>query len=467
MCKKIEKETMKYFENKKDAQKDIDCMVDSGKTLLVIDDSVYDLTNWIHKHPGGSGIITQMNGKDASDHFYAFHVPHGSSKRAYHILKNMPVVMKIKPRERNSLEKDFLQLREKINSDPVWFQTPRKIFLCRLAWLTLLFVASVVTSMHASTPLRAVLGGLLTAFFFQQAAFVGHDAGHSAVFQDKKMDNIMGMIFGPLLTSIGIFWWRSTHNQHHSQTNSVENDCDIQHLPMLAASSRFLKLEGVFSNYHQRTFRLNAVSKWFIERQHWLFFPLMTVARFNLYLQTFMYHLHKRDPEQLLEIVCLFLHYVGIYTLKQTMSSSKIFIVWYLTANCCAGVLHLQIILSHYTMNIYTATEKLATESFLIQQTSTTLDISSTWYNNFLHGGLNLQTTHHVFPRVCRDHLHVVKNMLETICRRNKIEYKTVSFYHAVALLLARLRKNAHCARAVKVPSFQETILYDILFCVG
>lgn len=39
----------------------------------VIRDSVYDLTNWISKHPGGAGAITQLCGKDGTEKFVGKH----------------------------------------------------------------------------------------------------------------------------------------------------------------------------------------------------------------------------------------------------------------------------------------------------------------------------------------------------------------------------------------------------------
>jgi hypothetical protein len=44
----------------------------------VIDDSVYDLTNWIKSHPGGSGAIVGLCGTDGSA---AFSIKHGNQSR--------------------------------------------------------------------------------------------------------------------------------------------------------------------------------------------------------------------------------------------------------------------------------------------------------------------------------------------------------------------------------------------------
>jgi cytochrome b involved in lipid metabolism len=48
----------------------------SSKCWSVIDSKVYDLTNWINSHPGGSGAITALCGTDGTT---AFKGQHGGS----------------------------------------------------------------------------------------------------------------------------------------------------------------------------------------------------------------------------------------------------------------------------------------------------------------------------------------------------------------------------------------------------
>ena len=36
-------------------------------------DGVYDATSWVEKHPGGSTILEQYAGRDATDAFMAYH----------------------------------------------------------------------------------------------------------------------------------------------------------------------------------------------------------------------------------------------------------------------------------------------------------------------------------------------------------------------------------------------------------
>jgi cytochrome b involved in lipid metabolism len=45
----------------------------SADCWVAIDGGVYDLTMWIRSHPGGSGAITQLCGKDGTSQFLSMH----------------------------------------------------------------------------------------------------------------------------------------------------------------------------------------------------------------------------------------------------------------------------------------------------------------------------------------------------------------------------------------------------------
>ena len=80
------------------------------KCVLRIDNDVYDVTAWRHKHPGGEQLLDLFHGKDATDAFYALH-----SKDAIAQLKRIPK----RPAKseddipQDKLTRDFQELRKR------------------------------------------------------------------------------------------------------------------------------------------------------------------------------------------------------------------------------------------------------------------------------------------------------------------------------------------------------------------
>ncbi|TEB29826.1 hypothetical protein FA13DRAFT_1734161 [Coprinellus micaceus] len=52
---------------------------------------------------------------------------------------------------------------------------------------------------------------------------IGHDAGHSSLFESKTVNNLVGFICHSYLL-IPYFSWRTTHHAHHKATGSMERD---------------------------------------------------------------------------------------------------------------------------------------------------------------------------------------------------------------------------------------------------
>ncbi|CAM9763655.1 unnamed protein product, partial [Sphacelaria rigidula] len=56
-------------------------------------------------------------------------------------------------------------------------------------------------------------------------------------------------------------------------------DPDIQHLPFMAISPKFF--ESLYSVYHERVMIYDFLGRCMVSVQHFLFYPLMSVAKLN------------------------------------------------------------------------------------------------------------------------------------------------------------------------------------------
>lgn len=61
---------MKFY-----TMKDIKAHNQKDDCWIVVSENVYDITAFLSTHPGGSSILMNVAGDDATDYFYALHRP--------------------------------------------------------------------------------------------------------------------------------------------------------------------------------------------------------------------------------------------------------------------------------------------------------------------------------------------------------------------------------------------------------
>jgi len=103
-------------------------------------------------------------------------------------------------------------------------------------------------------------------------------------------------------------------------------------------------------------------------------------------------------------------------------------------------LLHVQITLSHWGM----PTANLGpTESFPQRQLRTTMDVECPVWLGWLHGGLQFQAVHHLFPRVPRHNLRRLQVLVREFCDRTSIKYECQEFVKGNGIVLSRLEEVA------------------------
>lgn len=392
----------------------------------------YDCTEFASKHPGGEILLRLLDGKDATDHFHAAH----STGVALQVLKNLPTLTK-KPRKKNTsrLERAYADIQQEAREQGLYEANPSP-YLSRALCLFLILLLSIIST-------NVILSACLFALFLQQCAFIGHDAGHNSIFKKNRHNNMLGIFVGNLCTGISIGWWKSTHNTHHAATNSLDWDPDIQHAPLLVVDKKYLRDDGIYSEFHKRTMTVTPFWRKVIQYQHIYFYPLMMVARFNLYFQSFYFVLKKQD--NIMELVALCCYNAGLIYMASSKGSMYNGILWLLLSHALAGILHVQIALSHFFMQSYDGAIHKDTperECFLRTQIATTTDLHVPEWSSWFHGGLHLQTTHHIFPRIPRDKLLKARSLVLKLCEKNNIQYNSMGWYEANRALVSALKEN-------------------------
>ena len=67
-------------------------------------------------------------------------------------------------------------------------------------------------------------------------------------------------------------------------------------------------------------------------------------------------------------------------------------------------------------------------ESFPQHQLRTTMDVDCPAWLDFIHGGLQFQAVHHLFPGVPRHNLRRLQDLVTKFCEETDIKYKRLGF---------------------------------------
>lgn len=330
-----------------------------------------------------------------------------------------------------------------------------------VAQFTLLaFVIYCLTTTTSTVML--VLAAVAMGFYFQQIAFIGHDAGHHLISHDRRTDETIGLFAGNVLSGISIGWWKLSHNAHHVVTNSVTGDPDIQHLPVFAITDKFFK--PVWSTYHKKTFSFDRISYFFVSKQHYLYYLIMGVARFNLYAQSFIYALTQASPKkrkvELISLITFWCWFLLLCSFIPTLLGKFVFVF---LSHFIAGLLHVQITLSHFSMLTYHGLPSniYKRDYFFLSQLSSTLNVSCSPYMDFFHGGLQFQIEHHLFPRVSRPYLRTLSYKVQKLCKEQGVHYSSLSFYNANKEVISSLKDTAEKAQGI------SSFIWDGVNAVG
>ncbi|KAI0082279.1 fatty acid/sphingolipid desaturase [Panus rudis PR-1116 ss-1] len=277
---------------------------------------------------------------------------------------------------------------------------------------------------------------LTSAFFlgllWHQITFTAHDLGHVGVTHNWTIDRLFGILIADFIGGLSIGWWVDNHNTHHLVTNHPSHDPDIQHLPFFAISPVFLR--SLYSSYYKRVLPFDAASKIFIRIQHKLFYVIMAFARFNLYRLSWTFLAKNAFAPrkamggrwwwwtEMIGLACFFTWYGLVLKGCGTWGTRLGFL---LISHVVPSPLHVQIVLSHFSRS---TADLGPSESFVARQLRTTVDVICDPSIEFIHGGLHLQVTHHLFPRLPRHNLRKASLLVKEFAKEHGLEYAEFGF---------------------------------------
>ncbi|KAI0118155.1 fatty acid desaturase-domain-containing protein [Nemania sp. FL0031] len=342
-----------------------------------------------------------------------------------------------------SIAHKYRLLHQKIR-DQGLYNCPISEYGKELARYVSLFAVSMTALYHGWYMTSAAFLGL----FWHQIMFTAHDAGHLAITHIFAVDTLIGLFIADFCCGLSLGWWKSSHNVHHLITNHPEHDPDIQNVPLFATCPSFFR--SICSTYYDNfVFVWDAAASFLVPYQQYTYYPIMGIARFNLYLLSWLHVLSSRSsslgrskawwirPTEI-AFICCYLFLFGYCLVWKTLPTWTIRIAFVLVSHIVTMPLHVQITLSHWGMS---TSELGESESFAQRQLRTTMDVDCPAWLDFIHGGLQFQAVHHLFPRVPRHNLRKVQVLVKEFCRDANIPYTILGFTDGNRKVLGRLEE--------------------------
>ncbi|RFU31973.1 hypothetical protein B7463_g4357, partial [Scytalidium lignicola] len=317
--------------------------------------------------------------------------------------------------------------------------------------------------------LRAERLGLFLGCLWHQLVFTVHDAGHMGITHNFQVDSVIGILIADFIGGLSVGWWKHNHNVHHIVTNSPEHDPDIEHLPFFAVSHRFLG--SLWSSYYERVMPFDRLAQMILPYQAYLYYPILTFGRFNLYVLSWDFLISGRGPRQgrawwhrWLEITgqVFFWYWFGYVVLYKTIPTWGARFSFLMVSHMITMPLHVQITLSHFAMS---TSELGPHESFPQKMLRTTMDVDCPQWLDFFHGGLQFQAIHHLFPRMPRHNLRRAQKLVQEFCSEVGIPYALYGFVNGNQEVISRLgevgRQATILAKCQKVVAERGDLLHD------
>jgi delta8-fatty-acid desaturase len=311
-------------------------------------------------------------------------------------------------------------------------------------------------------------------FAWQQLVFIAHDAGHISITHNYQADNIIGMTVASWIGGLSLGWWKRNHNVHHLITNDPVHDPDIQHLPFFAVSTRLFG--NVYSTYYDKFLWFDRLAQKMIPIQNYLYYPILSFGRFNLYRLSWEHILMGLGPRhgkaawfRYYELLGLtFFNWWFFYLIvSKTLPDNWTRFMYVMVSHITTMIVHVQITLSHFAMS----TSDLGVhESFPSRQIRTTMDVDCPEWFDYFHGGLQFQAIHHLFPRVPRHNFRKLQPLVIGFCEKVGLKYSIYGFVDGNEVVINKLGEIAKqakilnaCTKTMANEAMKEGIIFPEL----
>ncbi|PRT52949.1 Delta 8-(E)-sphingolipid desaturase [Wickerhamiella sorbophila] len=355
------------------------------------------------------------------------------------------------PETQQHIHNKFRELFVELDEDG-WFQCNYWGYVREFSRIGTFFALSYLFfTWRQSSLLLLAISATFLGLGWHQIVFICHDAGHQAITHNYYFDNLMGIFLASYIGGLSLTWWKRNHNVHHIVTNDPVHDPDIQHLPFFAVSERLFG--SIYSTYYERWLWFDKFSQAAIQLQHYLYYPILCFGRFNLYRLSWEHLLRGLGPRHGKAAFFRWVELLGLAVFQYwffyrlcylTLSTAAERWTFIMVSHIATMPVHVQITLSHFAQS---TSNMGMDESFPQRQIRTTLDVSCPAWFDWVHGGLQFQAVHHLFPRMPRHNFRAVQPRIIRFCEELGLHYTIFGFYKGEEHVINHLRQIGEQAK--------------------
>jgi fatty acid desaturase/predicted heme/steroid binding protein len=411
--------------------------------LVVFDGRVYDITEFLRRHPGGKSILVPALGTDITDALESQHEGHVTRilrNEAMHEQLGLRLLGKLAPRtdrDQNRLGYyDYQSRREYQRPDPMADELREAVYRYlrenRLPWkkwlpaawfLLIFFYTLYFTGMYMAFIRGSALWALLLGPIITFAAVnVAHTVMHGG-FTDSKIIKFLGRTIWDLV-GYSSRCWDVEHQSHHQAPHSM---IDLQTAG--ATVVRFFEHQE-YKPYH----RYQMFYIWFVfilySPNSWVVHTYNTLFRYKC----------VPLPEKIGHVVAKSIGFIvpislSFFLLTPGTALLNLFLLAVSKSYFSLFVLFIQHEDSYLPED--------ADEPWSLRQIRT----SATWYTNpllqWLLGYFNHHTEHHLFPGLNPALYPKIRPIIQAICEKNHVRYKHISLFELISSQVSAWRKFA------------------------
>jgi fatty acid desaturase len=318
-------------------------------------------------------------------------------------------------------------------SVPFWEQA--------LRCLELVAAPALAFILLAEGGVAAAFGVLVLGLHYPRTAYLGHDVAHSQWGPRSETKARIKLRLIALAQGFGSTWWVEKHELHHAFPNACRVEDDGTRTPIDGDidSPPWLVWDKSLAQYNAKARRAGlgrALSFLLPRYQVPLFFPILSVARFNWSWQSILVAVKNK---QWSEATLCAAHWASGFALAGVLTPGAAWTgwLWFLAAQLVGGfILAFVFVLNHTGMEVYDATES---KGFYDRQARATRNTPSSLFLDWLTGGLNSQIEHHMFPSLPRRRLAQMREATKAALEECGYAYVTLSNREAMRAVLSTL----------------------------